>query len=112
MLKANVVLRSNNLPRYRDSGKRVHSVLMEAGFDVERGAKQNITDHDLIDTGALKNSVTVSTPDESTVRIGPSVHYGIWHEIGTKHHIARPYLVPAFDVVRAELPARMRKAFG
>lgn len=111
-VSVNAKMRYNHLPRYRrDAKQMLMNVMREAAFDVEAQAKRNIVSHDLIDTGALLNSAFVTENDDS-VRIGFSQHYAIWHEVGTRHHVARPFLVPAFDAVRAEIPKRITQAFG
>jgi len=47
---------------------------------VERLAKRNAP----VDTGALRNSIHVETPQQYTRLVGDSVEYGIYQEEGTR----------------------------
>lgn len=109
MLKSNVRLTKNDIGKLARTGRNVQDVLMEAAFDVEARAKRNIVQHDLVDTGALLNSVQASeTSTGARVTVGQ--HYGVYHELGTRHHPARPFLVPAFEEVKGDLQRRLRGA--
>lgn len=112
--RLNRILR--NLP-----GNRRQAVANLA-LEVETQAKANIVAQDIVDTGALLNSVYAELPGtnnfatakaavesrnpDATVtqlpapgadeaHVGPSVEYAIYHEFGTSSMGARPYLGPA-----------------
>ena len=95
------------------SGRNARRALRDAAFAVERFAKQKAP----VDTGALRASIYVSMEGEGSqlpqvltdaervslpmpegplvAYVGPSVHYGIYQELGTRRMAAQPYLLPA-----------------
>lgn len=70
-------------------------VLMAAGTEVERGAKERAPYR----TGALSNSIITTKEDRNTVRITPGVNYAPFVEMGTSRMAPRPYLFPALEEV-------------
>lgn len=99
-------------------GPNAERALKRAAFQIESRAKQKAP----VDTGALRSSIYTRIgrgPDTSTVgadrtplpepggdlvaHIGPSVHYGIYVEMGTHRAAAQPYLLPAVRETEAEL---------
>ncbi len=109
----------------RNLGGNTRDAVRKVAFRVEAEAKTNIQAHGLIDTGAMINSVYTAIGGESTqppaqaanvdvvplpepqnkttAHVGPSVHYAIYHEFGTRLMSARPYLGPAVETVAGEL---------
>ncbi len=112
---------------------RMRRALEAAGEVVSADAKANCP----VDTGYLRNSISVSTDGNSAV-IGPSAEYGIYVEFGTGAHgdagVAhtskkqwtyysrggfyttsgqppRPFLVPALKNNVAEIARRFREAY-
>ncbi len=58
--------------------------------------------------GADRNPEAISVPlpsptNGNTAFVGPSVHYAIYHELGTHKMQARPYLGPAVESVASEV---------
>lgn len=104
--------------------RRVATIIAKAAFDVQAGAQILAP----VDTGALKNSIYVSTSRDSTYRravqealkanpkaeivdevrpsaplqviVGAAVRYAPYVEFGTRRMAARPYLRPAVDRVK------------
>lgn len=103
------------------AGNRREAVAKLA-LEVETQAKANIVQQDIVDTGALLNSVYTELPGannfaaakaavesrnpdavvaqlpaaaDDEAHVGPSVEYAIYHEFGTSKMGARPYLGPA-----------------
>lgn len=95
----------------------VYNVVKSIGFAIEALAKVKAP----VDTGALVSSiytraknanpfprlgevpVELPQPREGEVNVGPSVHYGIWQELGTSRMAAQPYLLPAVEQITDEL---------
>ena len=71
----------------------------KAGYDVMARAKTRAP----VDTGTLKNSITVGPAGAMAVEVGPTAHYGYWVEMGTRRTPAHPYLMPAYDEVVPQL---------
>lgn len=68
----------------------------KAAFDIESGAKARVP----VDTGNLKNSIGVSLSATGlSAEIGPTAHYGIYVELGTRRMAPKPYLGPAVEAV-------------
>lgn len=53
-----------------------------------------------VDTGRLRQSISVQKVDEDTYRVGTNVEYSIWVEFGRKGQAASPFLRPALEKVR------------
>lgn len=66
----------------RLSGAQARKALMQGGLLVERRAKQNIRRHHLIDTGALRDSITAEPVSDHLVEIGTAQVYAAIHEFG------------------------------
>lgn len=109
---------------------KAEQVVSKLAFDVEAGAKQNITAVGAVDTGALHASVYTSTrrsssyrtntsdafllnpdatidaeiqaPDRFNAVVGVPMDYAAFVELGTVKMGARPYLLPAVERVRAK----------
>lgn len=107
----------------------MYDVVKKIGFAIEALAKVKAP----VDTGALMNSIYTRTKDADPlpsvgkitvplppprpgeVNVGPSVHYGIWQELGTGRMAAQPYLLPAVEEVANGLQrfyGDMREALG
>lgn len=54
-------------------------------------------------TGALSNSITTEKVDENRARVGPTVDYGIYLELGTHNMKPRKFLWPAVESVIGKL---------
>lgn len=64
-----------------------------------------------VDTGSLRASHTVQQTGNASYKIGPTVDYGIFVELGTRRRAARPFLRPAFDREAAQLKQRLAAIF-
>ncbi len=63
-------------------GPASRKALMVGGLVVERRAKQNIREQQLIDTGLLRESISASAVTDLVVQIGTSLVYAAIHEFG------------------------------
>ena len=77
---------------------RIKEVVQIAARNIEKDAKQRMTDQDAVDTGATRLSIFVSpgTPSFSQ-HIGPTTEYAPFIEFGTRFMPARPYMIPALE---------------
>lgn len=61
-------------------------------------------EHAPVDTGNLRRSITyeidTKTDRNPFSRVGTNVRYGIYQELGTRHHPAQPFMRPAMEAVR------------
>ena len=55
-----------------------------------------------VDTGNLRNSITHTTEEETTVVIGTNVEYAPYVELGTVRMKPKPYLKPAIENYKDE----------
>ena len=80
---------------------KIKTVVQIAARNIERDAKQRMTDQDAVDTGATRNGIFVDpgTPSFSQ-RIGPVTEYAPFIEFGTRYMAARPYMIPALEKER------------
>ena len=65
---------------------------------IKEEVKNNIRNKNIIDTGALLNSIDsgLISPNEAYVRDG--VSYGVYNEFGTYKMAARPHFIPAAEL--------------
>lgn len=78
-------------------GPRTEAALDALATNVKQQAQVVITEVNLIDSGLLRDSVAVARPSKGVRTVGPTQEYGIFHEFGTRHHRARPFMRPALD---------------
>ncbi|GAA2184947.1 hypothetical protein GCM10009785_34830 [Brooklawnia cerclae] len=87
-------------------------VVRKVGYDAEAVMKEEVP----VDTGALKNSVSLdfsSTSDGMTAEIGPTVEYAGYVAYGTGHHPEpNPYDVRTIDRVEPGFVEAMARLGG
>lgn len=66
-----------------------------AGFQVENLGRRNAP----YKTGNLKNSIGVSVLGPARVVVGPTAHYGVYQEFGTRYIQGKHYMGRAADAV-------------
>lgn len=124
-----------------EEGERIASQeIVASALDIQGVAKRLLTDQDAVDTGLLRNSVTVAPTDSELARlsdtatggepgsgggteaqsmvvpgmldawVGTNVHYGPEIELGRGGMPARPYLNPAVESERPKLRRRLERA--
>ncbi len=97
--KTGVTIRvvSNKLPALPAHLKGAASdEVKKATFDIEAAAKAKVP----VRTATLQRSIhSVFSENGLTGTVGPSVDYGLYVEMGTRHMGARPYMRPAAEAV-------------
>lgn len=53
-----------------------------------------------VDSGRLRQSISVQKMNEGAYRVGTNVEYALWVEFGTRRRPATPFLRPAAEVAR------------
>lgn len=88
---------SNKLPGLPAAlSNDVTEVVKRAAFEVEALGKAKAP----VRTGTLRRSIhTVISDGGKKAVVGPSVEYGLYVEMGTRHMAARPYMRPAAEAV-------------
>lgn len=88
----------NKLPELRRQAPELAKrVVSKTAFDLEAHAKSVVP----VDTGLLRMSIFTRFRQGGFVaEVGPSTHYAIYVEYGTKRMAARPYMRPAVEKVR------------
>lgn len=84
------------------------AAVMKVAGSIAREAQANAP----VRTGALRDSIeasSVATGKEAEVQVGAP--YGGYVEYGTRYMAAEPFLGPAIDAHRDELPAEISVAF-
>lgn len=69
----------------------IQRAMIKIGLTAEGNAKRLCP----VDTGRLRNSITNTVEDETTVAIGTNVTYAPYVELGTSKAKAQPFLRPA-----------------
>ena len=77
--------------------------IAKAAHDIEAQAKTMAP----VDTGLLKNSIRAEGDGTSWQVVSP-VDYSVYQEFGTRSTPARPYMLPALEMVRPKLIAALR----
>lgn len=89
-----------NLSRLKTVAKRaVKEQIGKSALNIQKGAKQRCP----VDTGALRNSITVEYYGDTSAEIAPHMPYAAYVEFGTKKQAAQPYMVPAAEEERPNL---------
>ena len=55
-----------------------------------------------VDTGRLRQSITVKKLEPAVYSVGTNVEYAPYVEYGTRHQAPQPYFRPAIERVKAE----------
>lgn len=110
-IKATVRVKLGKLFTSNIVQERVQDVIDEYANLVRNETVLNIVDKQkLFDTGNLANSIQI---DRQTLRSGigntPNGYYAIYHEFGTKHLKARPFLTPAFEKYKDDFVNELKK---
>ena len=93
-----VLINSTGLDKLSgDLAGTIDDVLHKGAFDIEAAGKSIARRKNIIDTGALINSIHVKTQRQLFYVIGPTVHYAIYQEFGTRRFGARPFMRPALN---------------
>jgi HK97 gp10 family phage protein len=79
-------------------------VVTKAAMDIEAHAK----DRAPVDTGFLKNSIAAKKVGALSWEVEVHASYGVFQEMGTRFQPARPYFIPAIELVRPSYLAAMR----
>lgn len=89
---------------------KARRILQENSNDLEAQMKQIIIDKNIIDTGALLNSTQVQRYEDDglTSYTGPSVDYAIHQEYGTTKQPGRPFVRPAFEIIKPRFLADLK----
>jgi HK97 gp10 family phage protein len=105
-----VVVKSNRLPEMpAEVRQAVVAEVKRASYDVEAKAKERVP----VKTGTLRRSIhAVFENGGLTGLIGPSVLYGKFVELGTRHMAARPYMRPAAEQVLPRFADALKRALG
>lgn len=80
-----IKLNSSMIPQVKaEVAKRGLVALEKCGLMAENYAKRNCTEKHIVDTGALRNSIThIVDESEPCVYIGTNIEYGVYIELGT-----------------------------
>lgn len=82
-------------------------VVTDSARDIEGEAKARVR----VDSGKTRDSIRIETKDSGlTAAIGSSYPNARFEEMGTVHKAAKPFLFPAFEVVRPKYLQRVAKA--
>lgn len=90
---------------HRDVPAKADRIVEAVARELEGVAKTGAA----VDTGAMRASITVQNTGHARRKIGPSVAYAVFVEMGTRRRAAKPFLMPAFDRVAPKLAQRLRE---
>lgn len=86
--------------------KAVQEQVSKSALNIQREAKRRCP----VDTGALRNSITVDFYGVMSAQIGPHMPYAPYVEYGTKKMEAQPFLFPAFEQERPNFEKGLTEA--
>jgi HK97 gp10 family phage protein len=105
-MNSRIVITYNNLPQIAERlFEVVSAIIRKASYDVEAHAKSVVP----VDTGKLKNSITVEFPSQTKAIISPHTEYAVFVEFGTRRQRAKPYMRPAAERVTPSFLEAMRR---
>lgn len=100
---------SNRLPAIAAAIRpTVSTEVKKAGLAIQARAQSMAP----VKTGTLRRSITTQFPTDLSAVVGPSVHYGIFLEFGTRRMAPRPYMRPAAEAVLPGFAAAVKAALG
>lgn len=106
---ATVKIKSNRLPAISKALRpKVATVIKQGATDIQSKAQQLVP----VLTGTLRRSITAQFPSDLSARIGPSVKYGVFVEMGARGRGAKPYLRPAAEQVLPRMAGQIKSALG
>ena len=92
-----------------ETTRRAQQVVTKSAHDVESVAKTVAP----VDTGNLRNSIgTDITGGGLSAEIGPTAHYGVYVEFGTRRMAPQPYMGPGLDAATPGFVAAMGELGG
>lgn len=108
---------NNNLPLIKGKIQdAITDALIEIGVTVEGEAAKRApvgtpesTHKKGYRGGSLRQSITSQLVDDNKVAIGTNIEYATYVELGTSKMKAKPYLRPALDDKRDEIPKILEK---
>ena len=86
--------------------RKISQQVAKSALNIQKGAKERCP----VDTGALRNSITVDFYGEMSAEIAPHMPYAPYVEFGTKKMSAQPYLFPAYEEERPKFEQGLKKA--
>lgn len=86
--------------------REISQQVAKSALNIQKGAKERCP----VDTGALRNSITVDFYGQMSAEIAPHMPYAPYVEFGTRKMKAQPYLFPAFEEERPKFEAGLKKA--
>lgn len=89
------------------SPRSMQRLLQRAGFEAEGLAKQKAP----YKFGYLRSRIGAGKASAVEVPVNVGAEYGVFHETGTRHMKARPYLKPSLDKAAANLKAALEAMF-
>ena len=92
----------------REVNKRLPWAVREACVIVQGSAKG----YSPVDTGALRDSITIEPINEHSGKVGPAMEYDIFVEMGTRRMAAQPYMRPAADNNRKKVAEILKVTIG
>lgn len=102
---ANWTIRANQFPRIIGGMEQKASMIVrKTALMLEAEAKQRAP----VDTGLLRNSIQAAQVAPFYWRVTVGANYGVYVEWGTRFMPARPFLLPAANVVRPQFVEAMR----
>lgn len=75
--------------------ENIPEFMLEVAEEVAEQVRENIVNQDVIDTGALLDSIVAEQPSEDLTLVRDGVEYGVYQEFGTSRIAARPFFTPA-----------------
>lgn len=92
-----------------DLERHAEAIVATFAARIVAGAQQLVARHGLIDTGNLLNSIQARRLAAARWLVYVGAHYGIYHEMGTRYMVARPFLIPAAEAERTGFHTAMRQ---
>lgn len=80
--------------------ENIPAFMLEVAEEVAEHVRENIVSSDIIDTGALLDSIAADQPNEYITTVHDGVEYGVYQEFGAPRNnlAARPFFIPALEM--------------
>ena len=83
--------------------EKIKNAVIKSALNIQRNAKRECP----VDTGALRNSISVSFESDYGTFVSAEMPYAAYVEYGTKNMEAQPYMRPAAEAEVAKLKSEI-----
>ena len=84
-------------PDWKKVGGLLADVVKQSALNVEKRAKEKVTENGSVRTGNMRSSIRINQVDSQglEIEIGPTMEYAPFVEFGTIYFKGKPFMIPS-----------------